>query len=258
MGESPGQTAFEGDNRAVSSTFDDRETAASRRLCVAVALAMRPEPGTVLDLGCGTGEILAGLRTRLPDAELYGVDPVPEAIAGARDLLGPDPRTHLLRISAADLAGRDDLPPVDLALCHLNLALWPDPAEGLLAAARLLAPGGVLYAVDLARVEGDQRERLMTRAADDAERAYLTQQIDASLTEAEGQRIAAEVADVAGPELGLTARCAAGGMAGHRFDSAEAARLWQDPEVQAAVAAFGRPADGADDRDVLHWELRRA
>jgi len=59
------------------------------------------------------------------------------------------------------------------------------------------------------------------------------------------------------PELDLTARCAAGGLAGHAFVSPQAAALWADPAVQGAVAAFDRPADGAADDDVLYWELRR-
>lgn len=252
-----GQSAFLGENRAVSTGFDDRETAASRRLCAAVALAMRPGPNAVLDLGCGTGEMLALLRSRLPTARLVGVDPVGEALRSAEALLDGDPGVILCETTAEELDDVErDLPSFDLAICHLNLALWSSPVAGLVSAARRLVPGGLIYAVDLARVQGQRRDKLLRRAQSEAERDYLARQIAVSFDLTQAQQISAEVVATA-PELDLTVRCAAGGLAGHRFASPQAGRLWADPAVQTAVAGFDRPADGAADDDVIHWEITR-
>src|SRR5258706_11870051 len=52
-------------------------------------LAMR---GTdrLLDIGCGTGELLTRLAAKYPAARLAGLDPVPEMLAGAKSKLSAD------------------------------------------------------------------------------------------------------------------------------------------------------------------------
>ena len=58
-------------------------------------------PGArVLDIGCGTGELLRRLRAKYPGAILAGLDPVPEMLAVAKDKLNG---TEDLRIGYADL-----------------------------------------------------------------------------------------------------------------------------------------------------------
>src|SRR2546421_13031193 len=59
----------------------------------------------VLDLGCGTGELLARLAAKYPSAQLAGLDPVPEMLQVAKEKLRPD---------------------VDLRVGWANQLPWPD------------------------------------------------------------------------------------------------------------------------------------
>ena len=95
-------------------------------------------PGTIVDLGCGTGTVTALLSARWPDARVTGVDNSAPMLERARAAL-PD-----LRFDTADLARWSPRAPVDLLLSNAALH-WLDDHETLFP--RLvahLAPGGVL------------------------------------------------------------------------------------------------------------------
>ncbi|KAB8317103.1 methyltransferase domain-containing protein [Tolypothrix campylonemoides VB511288] len=98
----------------------------------------------VVDVGCGTGEILA----YLPDGiDYHGFDLSPDYIAGARMRYGARGRFECADITQL---ARDAIPPCDLAIAiGLLHHLDDDGAASLLShlAARL-APGGRLVTVD--------------------------------------------------------------------------------------------------------------
>ena len=94
-----------------------------------------PRPGeTVLDLGCGTGELAARIQGR--GARVWALDADPAMVAAARERLGPD------RVLLAD--GHDfTLPePVDAVFSNAALHWMPRPGEVIARVHAALRPGG--------------------------------------------------------------------------------------------------------------------
>ena len=98
----------------------------------------------ILDVGCGTGVLLAAIAGRAPGARLVGVDLSPAMLAVARRKL-----VDRVVLVAAD-ATRLPLPDrrFDLVLSTSALHYWPDPAAGLAEIARVLKPGGRVAITD--------------------------------------------------------------------------------------------------------------
>jgi len=138
---------------AIAEDWDElnREVLGSFDLSEAVCEAVPAGCGTAVDLGCGTGAVLARM---LPKAHgLIGVDGsarmleicrrrfAPEALADGRVSLRIGELSHLpLRDHEADFAC------INLVLHHLS-----DPAEGLREIRRIMASGGRLFVADFQR-----------------------------------------------------------------------------------------------------------
>ncbi len=98
----------------------------------------------VLDVGCGTGELLRRLRAKYPDAVLAGLDPVAEMLAVARDKLSGK---EDLRTGYADAlpwsAGGFDV----VVSCNMFHYI-SHPVEALREMGRVLRSGGSLVLTD--------------------------------------------------------------------------------------------------------------
>lgn len=98
----------------------------------------------VLDVGCGTGELLRRLRAKYPDAVLAGLDPVPEMLALARGKLSGK---EDLQTGYADAlpwsAGEFDV----VVSCNMFHYI-SHPVEALREMGRVLRPGGSLVLTD--------------------------------------------------------------------------------------------------------------
>lgn len=98
----------------------------------------------VLDVGCGTGELLGRIRARYPGTTLAGIDPVPEMLAVARSKL---PAGVDLRTGWADgLPWRDASFDVVVSCNVFHYVSNPVPA--LREISRVLAPGGRIVMTD--------------------------------------------------------------------------------------------------------------
>lgn len=98
----------------------------------------------VLDVGCGTGELLKRLRAQYPNAALAGLDPVAEMLAVASTKLGG---RHDLRIGYADSlpwsSGSFDV----VVSCNMFHYIT-HPVRALQEMGRVLRPGGSLVLTD--------------------------------------------------------------------------------------------------------------
>jgi ubiquinone/menaquinone biosynthesis C-methylase UbiE len=98
----------------------------------------------VLDVGCGTGELLRRLRAKYPGAVLAGLDPVPEMLDVARAKLSG---AEDLRVGYADAlpwaAASFDV----VVSCNMFHYIT-HPVEALREMARAIRPGGALVLTD--------------------------------------------------------------------------------------------------------------
>jgi ubiquinone/menaquinone biosynthesis C-methylase UbiE len=106
-------------------------------------LPMSPR-SRVLDIGCGTGELLRRLRARYPEAILAGLDPVAEMLRMAAEKLSGD---EDLRVGYAD-----SLPwaaaSFDVVVSCNMFHYINHPIPALHEMARVLRPGGTVVLTD--------------------------------------------------------------------------------------------------------------
>jgi trans-aconitate 2-methyltransferase len=114
------------------------------RLRPAVDLLTRiplEHPRTIVDLGCGAGNVTRLLGERWPDARIVGVDNSKEMLEQARAATGSDPRFTFI---AADLGRWRPDEPADLVYSNAALHWLPDHAALFADVAAMVAPGGAL------------------------------------------------------------------------------------------------------------------
>ncbi|MGY0235693.1 trans-aconitate 2-methyltransferase [Longispora urticae] len=94
-------------------------------------------PRTVVDLGCGPGNLTATLADRWPDAAVSGLDSSPEMIDKAR-------ASSDLEYAVADVNDFTPGPDVDVLVSNAVLQWVPEHQELLRRWSRALSPGGWL------------------------------------------------------------------------------------------------------------------
>lgn len=98
----------------------------------------------VLDVGCGTGAVLALLHEKYPDRRYVGLDLTPEMIEAARTKVAPG-----MEFVVGDAENLPfDEASFDAVLCSNSFHHYPNPAAFLAGALRVLRPGGRLILRD--------------------------------------------------------------------------------------------------------------
>src|SRR5579859_6547157 len=110
---------------------------------LALAAGIIHQPGSVLDVGCGTGKLLRLAASYWPEAQLIGADPAKGMIERAKRLT---PNATFFTSAAEALLLQDAS--VDLALSTMSFHHWQDQAAGIREVARVLRPGGYFILVD--------------------------------------------------------------------------------------------------------------
>ena len=100
----------------------------------------------VLDVGCGTGQLLRRMDRRFPDAELVGVDPAPGMVKQAQAARA-DGHIDFVNGSVERLPFPDAH--FDLVLTTLSFHHWADQKQGLHEIRRVLRSGGLFVLTDI-------------------------------------------------------------------------------------------------------------
>jgi trans-aconitate 2-methyltransferase len=122
------------------------------------------DPRSVVDVGCGPGELTASLARRWPRADVLGIDNSPEMIEAAQRVLADESAAPAgpprLRSELKDLHAWDPADPVDVIVSNAVLQWLPDRDALMLRLAGHLAEGGWL-AVQMPANHGQDAHRLM-------------------------------------------------------------------------------------------------
>ncbi|MCC6217585.1 MAG: class I SAM-dependent methyltransferase [Polyangiaceae bacterium] len=109
-----------------------------------------PRDGTLVEVGCGGGQLLAAVAERRRDLSLVGVDLSPGQVARARQRLARHhDRARVVVGSALDLPLASAS--ADAVVSVASIKHWPEPDRGLRECARLLRPGGALLVAEADR-----------------------------------------------------------------------------------------------------------
>ena len=128
----------------------------ARRLrTVTVDKALVKSGDSVLDVGCGTGEVTLLAKTQARDGKVYGIDPAPEMIAVARRKATRKGLEVDFRVGVIEALPFPDSS-FDVVTSSLMMHHLPEglKVRGLSEVYRILKPGGCLLIADFMRPSG--------------------------------------------------------------------------------------------------------
>lgn len=106
-----------------------------------------PEKSEVLDLGCGTGQLLNRLAAKYPNLRGTGLDLSAQMISQARQRNSHHPRLIYIKGNAAELPFADMQ--FDAVFNTLSFLHYPLPEQVFQEVSRVLHPNGKFYLVDI-------------------------------------------------------------------------------------------------------------
>jgi ubiquinone/menaquinone biosynthesis C-methylase UbiE len=103
-------------------------------------------PGTILDVGCGTGKLLRSASERFPGARLVGVDAAIEMVKQAQSST-PNGTIQFQQATAEELPFPDGS--FDLVFSTMTFHHWSDQQKAIGEIKRVLAPRGRWLLADI-------------------------------------------------------------------------------------------------------------
>jgi ubiquinone/menaquinone biosynthesis C-methylase UbiE len=101
----------------------------------------------VLDVGCGTGQLVRRMVQQFPNAEFVGVDPAPGMVKQAQAARADGKHVDFVNGSVEKLPFPDAH--FDLVLTTLSFHHWADQQQGLHEIRRVLRGGGLFVLTDI-------------------------------------------------------------------------------------------------------------
>jgi len=119
---------------------------------------------TIVDLGCGPGDLAVEISRRLHGARIVGLDLSPSMLLWASRHATTDGRLRFIVGDAASLPFDDAS--VDLVVSTLSLHHWSEPADAFAEIARVLKPDGIalIYDLGLLAFEPSEMAKIATAA----------------------------------------------------------------------------------------------
>lgn len=100
------------------------------------------ESSSVLDVGCGYGNIIAEIAQKSPKGKSVGIDASPDMIRLAKEKFSNSPNLEFLEAKAEEMSFKDGS--FDVIICFSCLLWVREPKKALDLMCRFLKPGGVL------------------------------------------------------------------------------------------------------------------
>jgi ubiquinone/menaquinone biosynthesis C-methylase UbiE len=158
-----------------------------QRTVLQLAAEQVGSPGTILDVGCGTGRLLKSAGTRFPGAKLVGVDAAIEMVKQAQSLT-PGGTIQFQQATAEDLPFPNAS--FDLVFSTMTFHHWQNPGRGAAEVARVLTPGGRWLLADFVASGIMKPVRSLLRLHQFPDRAHLRGMlVDAGLEIVKEQRV---------------------------------------------------------------------
>jgi len=164
--------------------YDTMDHSTVNRVFVDDLLAVRPQPGDVLDLGTGTALIPVELCKRETTCRVMAVDAAVNMLELARYNIGTTDRIQLAKVDAKQLGFDDGM--FDTVMSNSIIHHIPEPRTVLAEAVRVAKAGGLLFFRDLLRPDdlATLRHLVDTYAgnANDHQRKMFGESLHAALT----------------------------------------------------------------------------